>query len=116
MQLDFKSLGARIKDARIRKGLTQEQLAERVNLSPAHMCNIENGNATFRLKVFVDIANALSVRPDELLCDSIEQSREIYSSEAHKILSECTIDEVRLLTDMMKHTLNTHRKIYRSHE
>ena len=116
MQLDYKSLGIRIKHARKRNGLTQEQLAERVNLSSTHISNIENGRTVFSMQVFVNLANALSVRPDELLCDSIEQSREIYASEAQKILSSCTIEEVRLLTDTMKHTLNTYRKICKSHE
>ncbi len=38
-----KLLGKRLKELRKRKGLTQEQLAELVNLEPASICNIENG-------------------------------------------------------------------------
>ena len=48
MRFDFdmdykKLLGKRIKELRKRKGLTQEKLAELVNLEPASICNIENG-------------------------------------------------------------------------
>ena len=38
-----KLLGSRLKELRKRKGLTQEKLAELVELEPASICNIENG-------------------------------------------------------------------------
>ncbi len=38
-----KLLGKRIKELRKKKGLTQEKLAELVELEPASICNIENG-------------------------------------------------------------------------
>ena len=39
--MDQKAIGRRIKAARERKGLTQEELAEEVNLSPMHVSVIE---------------------------------------------------------------------------
>ena len=42
MQIDYISLGSRIKEARKKQGLTQEQLAERADLSTTHISNIEN--------------------------------------------------------------------------
>lgn len=61
MNLDYKAIGKRIKIARIRADLTQEKLAERVNLSTSHMSNIETGTTKVSLSAIVDIANALSV-------------------------------------------------------
>lgn len=117
MPIDYKSLGSRIKEVRKRIGLTQEQLAERADLSTTHISNIENGNAIPSLQAFVNIVNALSVSSDALLCDTIKNSREIYQSEAQDILDSCrTIEEVRIVTDTMKNTLHTIRKHYKPHE
>lgn len=41
--MDLKAIGRRIKAAREAKGLTQEALAELVNLSPMHVSVIERG-------------------------------------------------------------------------
>ena len=44
--MDAKKIGRRIKAAREAKKLTQEQLAELVNLSPMHMSVLERGHKT----------------------------------------------------------------------
>jgi len=115
VQIDYKSLGSRIKEARKQKGLTQEQLAERTDLSTTHISNIENGKAIPSLQAFVDIVNALSLTADVLLCDHVNQSRIVYESEVKEILDTCTIHEVRILTDTMKNILSTLRKHYKPH-
>jgi transcriptional regulator with XRE-family HTH domain len=38
-------VGDRIRDARVAKGLTQEQVADRVGVSQAHISRIETGDA-----------------------------------------------------------------------
>ena len=112
MPIDYKSLGSRVKDARTSKGYTQERLAECIDLSTTHISNIENGNAIPSLKTFVDIANALSVSADPLLCDSLIHSKGIYEAEAATIFRECTVEEARILTETLRNTLNTLRKHY----
>ena len=42
MQIDYISLGSRIKEVRKNQDLTQEQLAELADLSTTHISNIEN--------------------------------------------------------------------------
>ena len=41
MELDYKAIGKRVKIARIKADLKQEQLAERTSLSPTHISNVE---------------------------------------------------------------------------
>ena len=113
MQLDYESLGIRIKNARKRIGLTQERLAEYANISSTHLSNIENGRTHFSLEVLIDLINALSVRPDELLCDSVEHSGDIYITEVQTLLSNCTNDEFRFVIDIMKNALNSYRKSHK---
>lgn len=41
MELDYKSIGKRIKIARIQADITQETLSELVSISPSHMSNMK---------------------------------------------------------------------------
>ena len=67
--MDQIAIGTRIKAARERVHLTQEQLAEIVDISPTHMSVIERCVKTPKLDTFVRIANALGVSTDALLQD-----------------------------------------------
>ena len=75
MELDYKAIGKRIKIARIKADLTQERLAEMVEISPTHISNIETGTTRVSLSAIVSLANALSVTVDDLLCDSVIKAK-----------------------------------------
>ena len=51
--------------------MTQEQLAEIIDISPTHLSVIERGVKTPKLDTFVRIANALGVSTDALLQDVV---------------------------------------------
>lgn len=72
--MNLQVVGHRIKMARESKNLSQEDLAELVDLSPAHISVIERGVKVTRLDTFVAIANALEVSADSLLVDVVDQS------------------------------------------
>lgn len=78
--MDLSAIGSRIKAARERKHLTQEDLAAIVDLSPTHVSVIERGVKPPKLETFVNIANALGVSADTLLQDVVDQSVEGVSS------------------------------------
>ena len=59
MGLDYKSIGKRIKTARVQMDVTQEKLAEMVNLSTSHLSNIETGTTRVSLPTIVNLANGL---------------------------------------------------------
>ena len=65
----FIELGLNISHYRKRKGLTQEQLAEKVGISRSHLSTIEAPNITkaFSIELLFDIAAALEIEPYKLL-------------------------------------------------
>ena len=75
--MDMNNVGRRIKDARIRKGLTQSELSHSLSLTPKYVSNIECGAKNPRLETFVDIANALQTDANTLLTDALDVSDEI---------------------------------------
>ena len=49
------------------KGLTQEQLAERVDVVRSFICSLENGDRQPSLQMILKLAAALGVRASELV-------------------------------------------------
>ena len=68
-----KEVAQKIKEARERAHLTQEDLAEIVDVSPTHMSVIERGVKTPKLDTFVRIIKALNLSADALLMDGADQ-------------------------------------------
>ena len=58
-----KELGKRIKEIRKTKGLTQEQLAEKVGIEPPNISYIENGKYSPTIENFEKICIALDTPP-----------------------------------------------------
>lgn len=110
MEVDYKAIGQRIKIARIKKGVTQETVADLIDITPAHMSNVETGKTKVSLPTLIAIANALSVSVDTLLCDNVITSKIVFEKEAKDILSDCDEYEVRFLVDLMKSAKIAFRK------
>ena len=59
----YRLLGLNIAYYRKQKGLSQSQLAEKVNISRTHMSRIETADCAVSLDVIFDICDALAVTP-----------------------------------------------------
>ena len=110
MELDYKAIGKRIKIARIKADLTQERLAEAVEISPTHMSNIETGTTRVSLSAIVNLANALSVTVDDLLCDSVVKSKVQFEKDIAAVLDDCDEHEIRIIKDMAQALKETLRR------
>ncbi len=63
----LKVFGLNLKIERIKKNLTQAQLAEILNVHEKHIGKIETGHQNVTLKTLSKIANALEISEDSLL-------------------------------------------------
>jgi transcriptional regulator with XRE-family HTH domain len=64
---NLKRIGSRIREIRVERGLTQEELAHRVGVDRTYQSDVERGQRNFGVLLVFDYAKALRVRPDELL-------------------------------------------------
>lgn len=62
----YKSLGLNIAYYRKARNLSQNQLAERINISRTHMSRIETADCAVSLDVVFDICDALNISPQKL--------------------------------------------------
>ena len=63
-ELNFKEIGAKIKNRRKSLGVTQEFIANKLDVNPSHISNIECGRANPSLTALVKIANILQCSVD----------------------------------------------------
>ena len=115
MELDYKAIGKRIKIARIKADLTQEMLAEKIELSPTHLSNIETGTTRVSLATIVSIANGLDITVDDILCDNVVKARVQFEEDIAEILDDCDEYEIRIIKDMavaLKKSLRKEKKLH----
>lgn len=67
MRFNRMAYGARIKQLRINKGLTQEQLAEKMHVTGTYIVKIENSQRTGSIELAVELADCFGVSLDHLL-------------------------------------------------
>ena len=102
--MDYYKIGQRIRKIRKAHGLSQEELAEKVNISTTHMSHIETGNTKLSLPVLVDIAAALEVRTDDLIYDTPVASASTALDEIAEVLEHCSANEAKVIADVVKAT------------
>ena len=62
-ELNFKRIGERIRECRVKKCLTQEYISNKIGVNVSHISNIEND----RVKVSLTICNTLGTTVDYIL-------------------------------------------------
>jgi transcriptional regulator with XRE-family HTH domain len=72
--MDYKRLGERIREERLRLHLTQAELAEAIDISDTYMGAIERGERSLTLNTIVRLVNRLGVSIDYLLADYVPDS------------------------------------------
>lgn len=98
-------VGTRIRAYRKQLGLTQEELAERVDISPPYLGQIENGRRGVNLSNLIALANALNVTLDDLTTDlTARQSSELGSAEVQwlALLDKRSPQERQLLLNLVR--------------
>ena len=94
---DYRIIGKRIKNARLAKGMKQEELAEEIDVSVAFLSRIETGRAGINLKRLTQVAEILNVSPGYLLTGSNVESKDYLKAEFSELLGKCTPTQQKLI-------------------
>ena len=104
MDIDYISIGNRIKELRTAKGWTQAKLAEKSGVEPSNISHIERAATKLSLPTLVNIANSLGVTLDEIAYGSLIKSTHISIKMIDDILSDCSPAELKSITEVIKTT------------
>ncbi len=100
--MDYYEIGQRIRKFRKVHGFSQEELAEKADISTTHMSHIETGNTKLSLPVLVLLAEALEVRTDDLLFDNPDTSHTATANEIMEMLERCTPQQLRFMKELIQ--------------
>ena len=102
-------LGRRIKQLRAKLGLTQDLLAERVQISPKYLSNIERGKENPTLDTLMRLARSLKVEPWEVfLFDAVLVDTKEVRTKIERLLDQTNNneEELRLVFRLMQAALH----------
>jgi len=74
-------IGKKIKNLRLKKGLTQEELGERTDLSKGYISQIERDLSSPSIETFFNILEVLGCSPKEFFDDKDEEQKVVYTDE-----------------------------------
>lgn len=99
--MNLQNLGNKIRTERQMRGITQEQLAERADISTNFMSLIENGR-NMSVETLVKISEILGVSVDYLLTDTIELYSDKIIAQIAQSLANLNDDEKLYFLNMIK--------------
>ncbi|SOB92015.1 XRE family transcriptional regulator [Ureibacillus xyleni] len=74
-------IGAKIKALRIKKGLTQEELGERTDLTKGYISQLERDLNSPSIETLFSILEVLGTKPKDFFDDSLEEQQVVYTEE-----------------------------------
>lgn len=96
MAVDFNIIGKRLKEARKKKGLTQEQLVEKMGVSIAYLSKVETGKIHINLERLSEICGILGVTEGEILNGVSNHSEKYLHSEFYDLLKSSSPKKQKL--------------------
>ena len=93
--------GQRLREQRIKHGLTLEQLAEKSELSSNYIGMVERGLKEPGLDTIVKLLNALNISADTLLCDLVPSASHVTDDEIRKRLDGLTPIQKKAALDLL---------------
>lgn len=108
--MDRALLGKRLREERLRCGLTQEQTAEFINVSTAYIGLIERGERSVTLEKLILLANCFHVSVDELLTEFRAGSYTNNDRQMQLLWNCATEDEKNMILSVLKSVLNYSNK------
>lgn len=102
MALDYSVIGSRIKQARLAKNMTQEDLADKIDISVAFLSRVERGNSHVNLKRLNQLCNLLDVSEGYLLNGASSNSENYLDKEFTDLIKSVSPEKQKLIYNVAK--------------
>jgi len=103
MNVNYRYVGENVRNARLNKGLTIEQLAELADISDSFLGVAERGTSGFSIETIIKLAKVLDVTTDSLLLENSPSNAPAPKVDTLvTILSGCSDDEVDFMIEYVR--------------
>lgn len=96
-----KVLGEIFKEYRLKNGLTQEKIAEKLGISVKYISRIENGTGGVKVETLVNYMNILGISPNVIFEKLIVNDKVKSQLDLSKKLSQLSEDELNLVNGII---------------
>ena len=102
MAIDYSIVGERLKKARLSKKLTQEVVAEKMDVSVAFLSRVESGKSPINLKRLTQLCALLETSEGYILSGTSQKSQIYLEEDFKNILNTCTPEQQRFIYEIAK--------------
>ncbi|MDA8334926.1 MAG: helix-turn-helix transcriptional regulator [Peptococcaceae bacterium] len=99
------AIGKRIREARLKLGLTQEKLGERADVHYSYIGQVERGHKTPSINTLRKIAYALNIPAESLLLEETPEyqlsPRQLLLGELNALVRDSSVEDLRLFIDLI---------------
>lgn len=94
---DFKPIGKAIKKAREAKGITREQLSEKIDYAPRHIQAVENDGQIPSLQLFIQLVTMFDISVDQYIFPEKSKGRSTARRQLDAMLDTLTDKELSIV-------------------
>lgn len=104
--MDYLVLGKRIREERRKQNLTQEQLADKVNVTYSYIGQVERAERGISLETLISVSNCLGVTVDYLLSTYLDNEDEYLRQLWIRLVRNRTEKEQDMIINVVKAIVN----------
>src|SRR5699024_974137 len=104
---DFRLFGLAIKEARVKQGLTREQVGASIEIDPRYLTNIENKGQHPSIQVVYDLTSLLNVSGDEFFLPNAQMITTSRRRQVEKQLDNLTVQDLIIMESVAKGILDS---------
>ncbi|MBR5561404.1 MAG: helix-turn-helix transcriptional regulator [Clostridia bacterium] len=116
MAISAAILGKRLQKARLKKGYTQEYVAEKIDLSVPHLSRIECGRKSVYLDKLGLWCDALDIPIEEILTGAALPENPEYNRQFGEIAAGCSEQTIASMLDVCRQMAEIERRTLRAGE
>ena len=99
--MDKVELGIKLREARKKAGLTQEQLAEKADIGVMYLGEIERGIKMPSMKIFIKLVEALDISADYILRNELPSGKQFVLDDITEKLAGLTPKQRKAAADIL---------------
>ena len=108
MDFSNKTIGARLRDIRIKHNMSQEEVANKISLSTSFYSHIECGSNAPSIQTLINLSKLYGCSCDYLILGT--ESKETLNEQLAAITNNCSAEQLGAILTMAKLFTNLHNK------
>ena len=98
MKYDFRAFGQAIKEARKAKGISRNQLVDRLNIAPRYIASIENSGQHPSLQILYELVTLLDVSVDQFFFPDKETDKSTRRRQLDTMLDDMSEKDLKIIS------------------